>query len=112
MPDRKYFLSLGGSFLLGAAVICISLALAWLLMPYLLPVFASAFPYIMQAALAILIFMIILAAVYAITLLGVLVRYLFRPMEVSKEKKAYSIAGIREAGLRQRGKSRGRRKGG
>jgi len=110
MPGKKHFLNLGGSFLLGAAVILISIALAWLLIPYLLPVFTGIFPHLMDTVLVILIFIIILVVVYICTFLGVLIKYLFKPMEVSKEKKGYSIAKVKEAGLRGKGKSRKQKK--
>ncbi len=110
MPDKKYFLGLGGSFLLGAAVIIVSLVLAWLLTPYLLPIFTGIFPYIMEAILIIFIFIIILVAVYICTFLGVLIKYLFKPMEVSKKAKGYSIAKVKEAGLREKGKTKRQKK--
>jgi len=60
MPDKKYFLSLGGSFLLGCAVVIISLVLTFLLAPYLVPVFADIFPYLMDIVIWFLIFITII----------------------------------------------------
>ena len=106
MPGARYFLSLGGSFLLGAAVIIISIIATWLLLPYLVPLAAAIFPSFVGAVLVIIAFIIVVVIVYVCTLIGVFIQYLFKTAEVSKDAtKGYGIGSAKEAGLRERGKS-------
>ncbi len=110
MPEKKYFLKLGGSFLLGAFVIIISVLIACFSYPYLAPFFGSLFmglaPYLQAIFTGIIIFIVVLVFVYLATFLGVLLQYVFKPMHVSREKKDYTIAETTEAGLRQKGKTK------
>jgi type III secretory pathway component EscU len=110
MPNKKYFLTLGGSFLLGLAVIIISIILTFLLLPYITPFFMFLAPYVAGTALVIVIFIAIVIIVYFATMLGVLIQYLFKPVKVNKQAKGYSVSRIREAGLREKGKTRRRKK--
>lgn len=105
MPSAKYFLSLGGSFLLGLAVLIAAAIVTWLALPYILPLFVLLLPFVAGAALIIIAFITIAIIIYAITMFGVLLQYLFKPMKVSKEAKGYNIATIKESGLREKGKT-------
>ncbi len=110
MPKAKYFLSLGGSFLLGAAVIIISIILTFLLLPYLLPFFMFLAPYVAGAALVAVIFIVVVIVVYFCTMLGVLIQYIFKPVEVSKQAKGYGISKVKEVGLREKGETKKQKK--
>jgi|GEM_PF-1293618 len=107
MPGARYFLSLGGSFLLGLAVMVVAVIATWLLLPYLVPLFSALFPFMVPmlfgTVIFILIFIAVVLVVYLLTLLGVVIKYLFKPMKVSKDAKGYSVATTRESGLREKG---------
>ena len=115
MPGARYFLSLGGSFLLGLAVVAVAVIATWLLLPYLVPLFSAAFPFMVPLlfgiAIVILVFIAVVVVVYLLTLLGVVIKYLFKPMKVSKDAKGYSVATVRESGLRQKGSGTRQRDG-
>jgi len=106
MPNARYFLGLGGSFLLGLGVIVAAIIVTWLSLPYLLPIMAATLPSVALilggALLVILIFIAIVIAIYIITMIGVFIQYLFKPMKVSKEPKGYNVATIKESGRRER----------
>jgi uncharacterized membrane protein len=106
MPGAKYFLSLGGSFLLGLAVLIVAALITWLLWPYIMPLFMFLAPYVAGAAMIIVVFIIIAIIIYFITMFGVLLQYLFKPMKVSKVEKGYNIATIKESGLREKGETK------
>ena len=107
MPGIRYFLGLGGSFLLGAAVIIIALIAGFLLLPYMMPMLIAWFPYLAGAFVVVAAFMVVFIVVYFIAFLGTLFRYLFKPAEVSKEAKGYAVSVVKEAGLRGKGGSKG-----
>jgi hypothetical protein len=109
MPGAKYFLSLGGSALLGLAVLVVSIIAFILLFPFLVPLFLVLFPALVGIAALIAIFVFIVIVIYILAFLGVLVKYLFKPMEVSKEAKGYNMATVKEAGMRQKGRSKGKK---
>lgn len=110
MPKAKYFLTLGGSFLLGLAVIIVAAVATFLLWPYIFPLFWFLAPYVAGAALVAVIFIVVVIVVYFCTMLGVLIQYLFKPVEVSKQAKGYGISKVKEAGLREKGETKRKRK--
>jgi len=99
MPEKKYFLRLGGAFLMGA----IALILAGL-------AFVLLLPYIILAGitglLLLIIFIAVWAFIYIAMVIGVGFYYLFKPMKVSEKKGKYNIGSVREAGRRKKGKTR------
>tara|TARA_Y100000310_G_C20682139_1_gene816619 strand:+ start:1320 stop:1634 length:315 start_codon:yes stop_codon:yes gene_type:complete len=104
MPNAKYFLSLGGSFLLGLVVIIASIILGILLAPFIIPLLPAIFLGMTYILAVILVIFILFVIFYVITLVGVVVRYLFKPMKVSKENKNYNIDKVKESGRRQKSK--------
>jgi hypothetical protein len=110
MPNARYFMSLGGSFLLGLAVVIIAVIVTYLVFifagPYIGDLFFSLAPWIVGIALVIIVFIIIVIAIYLITMLGVIIQYFFKPMKISKEAKGYNIATIKESGLREKGETK------
>ena len=105
MPSAKYFLSLGGSFLLGLFVVIVGIVVAWLLLPILMPIFQALIPFVVGIALVVVIVIVVIIAVYILTMLGVFIQYLFKPMQISKKEKGYNVAKIKESGLRESGET-------
>ncbi len=99
MPEKKYFLRLGGAFLLGA----VALILAGLAFVVLLPYIIIAG---ITGLLLLVLFIAIWAFIYIAMVIGVGVYYLFKPMKVSEKKGRYTISSAREAGRRSKGKTR------
>ncbi len=99
MPEKKYFLRLGGAFLLGA----IALIVAGIAFMFLLP-------YIILAGIAglflLVVFIAVWAFVYIAMVIGVGFYYLFKPMKVSEKKGEYTISSAREAGRREKGRTK------
>ena len=99
MAEKRYFLRLAGAFLLGIVALIIA-GLAFLfLLPLLIPLALGAF-------ILALVFILIWAVVYVAMVIGVAIYYFFRPMTFEKKDKDYTIAKAKEAGRRQKGKSR------
>lgn len=98
MPEKTYFLKLGGVLLLGL----IALLIAFLLFIILLPlIVVTALGVILLA----IVFIIIWAVIYIAMVIGAAIYYFFKPMEVSKKDKKYSVAKTKESGMREKGKS-------
>ena len=114
MPDKKYFLTLGGSFLLGACVLLATALIAFLaypyLAPYLLPMLTGLTSVIRTILLVAVVVFIVFLFVYISTILGIIIRYIFKSAEVSKKAKEYTIAGVKEAGTREKGESKKKNK--
>ncbi len=106
MPNAKYFLSLGGSFLLGLLVIIASIIIGILVAPFIIPLLPTIFFGMIYFLAVIIVIIIVFVIIYFITLVGVIVQTLFKPMKVSKENKNYKIGKIKESGRRQKGKSK------
>ena len=102
MPPPRYFLRLGGAFLFGLVVTIIAAIVFVLGHPYILPFLQSMATGIYYVLLVIFIFMLIWAAAFAFTFLGVFIYYLFKPMKVSERPKGYTIEKAKEAGRRQK----------
>ncbi len=102
MPPPRYFLRLGGVFLFGLVVTIIAVVVFVLGLPFILPVLQSMATGIFYVLLVIIIFMVIWAAAFAFTFLGVFIYYLFKPMKVSERPKGYTIEKAKEAGRRQK----------
>jgi membrane protein implicated in regulation of membrane protease activity len=99
MPEGRYFLRLGGAFVLGIIAIIIAVILFFLFLPWIL---AFAVGTIMLVFVLIVIWVIVYAAIF----IGVAIYYFFKPMKVEKKDKGYSISKAKEAGKRQKGKSK------
>lgn len=102
MPPPRYFLRLGGVFLFGLVVTIIAVVVFVLGLPFILPVLQSMATGIFYVLLVIIIFMVIWAAAFAFTFLGLFIYYLFKPMKVSERPKGYTIEKAKEAGRRQK----------
>lgn len=100
MPDSKYFAKLGGAFFLGVFALIIAFIVFVFLLPYIIPLALGVF-------VIIVIFLVLWAIVYVAMVVGVGIYYFVRhPTEWEKEDKGYSIKKTKEAGRRQKGKSR------
>lgn len=106
MPNAKYFLFLGGSFLLGLLVIITSIIIGILIAPFVIPLLPTLFLGMTYILAVIIVIIIVFVIIYIITLIGVFVQTLFKPMKVSKENKNYNIDKVKESGRRQKGKSK------
>ena len=104
MPEKRFFLKLGGAFLLGLLTFLVSIFLLILFFPLISSFITSIFPWAVGSALVIISFFILWAIVYSITGIGVAIYYLFKPMKIKKKGK-YDIEKAKEAGRRQKGKS-------
>jgi len=100
MPDKRYFLRLTGAFLLGIIALIIAGIAFFLLLPVLIPLALGA---LILAG----VFIAIWAIVYVAMFIGVAIYYaLTTSTEWVKKDKGYSIAKAKEAGKREKGKSR------
>ena len=106
MPNAKYFLSLGGSFLLGLIVIIASIIIGILIAPFIIGLLPTLFLGMVYAIAVIIVIVIVFVVIYFITFVGIVLQYLFKPMKVSKENKNYKISKVKESGRRQKGKSK------
>ncbi|MFH1328076.1 MAG: hypothetical protein ABIH76_04415 [Candidatus Bathyarchaeota archaeon] len=104
MPNAKYFLFFGGSFLLGLAVIILSIIIGILIAPFVIVLLPSLFLGMVYTLAVIFVIFIVFVIIYFITLVGVIVQALFKPMKVSKENKNYNIDKVKESGRRQKSK--------
>ena len=100
MTDGKYFLRLGGAFLLGMAALVIAGIIFFISLPFLLPL-------ALGTLLLIIVFIAIWATVYVCVMIGVGIYYFFKhPTKWEKKDKGYTIAKAKESGRRQKGKSK------
>lgn len=102
MPNLGYFGKLAGATILGLATLVAAIVIAFLLLPYMIPLFSAALPFLTGIALALIAVLVIWALLYVSAMIGVIIIYLFRPMKVVKEGKGYSISGAKEAGMREK----------
>ncbi len=101
MPTGKYLAKLAGAFAIGLASLVLAGVLFFFLIPLIVPVaFGSLF--------LIAVFIALWVIVYVSMIIGTAIVYLFRPMEISGEKKKYTMKEmrIREAGRREKGETR------
>ncbi len=99
MSEGKYFLKLGGVLVLGLIALIIAAVIFWILLPFIILAFVGGL-------VLVLIFIFIWFVVYIAMIIGAALYYIFKPMKVSEEDKSYKIEGAKEAGRRQKGKSR------
>lgn len=100
MPEKKYFLKMGGFLAFGLLALAVAFILFVFLLPYILIV-TTAILFIVA------VFVAIWAVVYVAMIAGVGIYYFFKhPMEWKKEDKDYTIEKADEAGRRQKGESR------
>ena len=95
MPSLGYFLRLSGLAVLGL----LALAVGFVIFIFLFPYLAVAG---MTALLAALMFITLCLVIYLALVIGAAIVYFFRPMEVSKKKKGYSLKRTKEAGRRKK----------
>ena len=101
MPDKKYFAGLFGAFLLGL----IALILAALAFIFILPLFVPLAVVFAMGIVAVYVFIIVWGIFYFCMYIGVFLYYLGKPMKVKKEG-SYRISKAKEAGKRQKGRSK------
>lgn len=102
MAEKRFFLRLAGAALLGVVALAIAGILFLFFLPWLL--LAAVGVFILLA-----IFLVMWVTVYAVMFVGVAIYYIFKPMRVSKKKGKYGLKRIKEAGKRQKGKTRKRK---
>jgi len=98
MVRAKFFLSLGGAFLLGILAIIAAVVILLLLLPYIIG-------FALVSMMLFFIFVLIWAVVYVAMVIGIAIYYIFKPMKVTKEKKQYTVSRTKEAGRREKGKT-------
>ena len=106
MPDLGYFGKLTGAVVLGLVTLLLSALAVLVLLPYLIPLLSVLLPFLAGASLMVFAVLIIWTAVYISALIGIFIYYIFKPMNVKKRGKGYSISGAREAGKRRKGNTR------
>jgi len=99
MPGPAYLFRLNILVVFGIISLIISAFIFWLFLPVLIKLFA-------YTVIILGIFVVLWLLVYAAMILGAAVYYIFKPMELAKEEKKYSISKAVESGRRQKGKSR------
>jgi hypothetical protein len=109
MPEKRYFLSLAGFFLLGFISLAIAFVFVYFtasfLTPLMGPVIQVLLPFATGVVLTILIIILIWAIVYVCTLVGVGIHYFFKRTTWEKKDRGYSIEKAEESGKREKGES-------
>ena len=101
---------MGGAILLGLVTLIAAFIAVVLLAPFIIPFIALLFPFLVGAFLIAAAVFVVWAMLYVLALIGTVVYYFFRPMQVSKEPGKYSLGKVREAGMREKGQSAKKRK--
>ena len=109
MPEKSFLLRLSGAFLIGFIAVIIALALVFTFSAGILGFFGMLFPFLIGSLLFLFAVIVIAALNYIFVMLGVVIYYLFKPMHVSTKSKGYSLEKSKEAGRRQKGKSKKRK---
>jgi len=108
--ESRYYLKLVGYTLLGLVVLAVILGICYLAVISLFSsiggVLAFFITYILPILVVILLIIVAVIILYIALYIGVAVRYLGRPMKVSKKEKRYDIKKTREAGKRHKGSSK------
>ena len=99
MPPLSHFGKMGGAIALGLVTLVMAFVIFTFLLPYIIPL-------ALGAVVLVAIFIAIWAILYAALFVGVAIYYLFKPMQVSRKDKGYSIAKTKEAGKRQKSKEK------
>jgi len=105
MPEGNYFLKMSGAILLGLVTLVIAFIAVLLLAPFIIPFIALLFPFLVGAFLITAAVFVLWAMLYVLALIGTVVYYFFRPMQVSKEPGKYSLGKVSESGMREKGRS-------
>jgi hypothetical protein len=104
MPGRAYAGRLAGAVLLGLVTFVIAFLIFVFTLPYLIPMAPVVIPFVTGTMALVLILLVIWGVTYAAAIVGAMIYYFFRPMEVSRKDKGYSIAKTKEAGRREKGR--------
>jgi len=112
MPEGNYFLKMSGAILLGLATLVIAFIAVILLAPFIIPLIALLFPFLAGAFLITAAVFVVWAMLYVLALIGAVVYYFFRPMQVSREPGKYSLSKVKESGMREKGESGKKKKTG
>ena len=107
MPGAGYFARMSGAVLFGL----LALAIAFIALTFILPI---VLPLIINFAfwgfLLFLVFVALWGIVYLSLVVGIAIYYFVKhPMEWEKKDRGYSIDKTKEAGKRQKGKSKSRK---
>lgn len=98
MPGAGYTGRLAGAGLIGLVTLVAAFVIFTFLLPFIIPL-------ALGTLFLVSVFLAIWGIAYAAVFVGVFIYYLFRPMEVSKQDKGYSIEKAKEAGRREKSKS-------
>ena len=101
MPEKKYFVRLFGAFAIGLVSLIIAGIVFFLLIPFFIPLALL----LALGVVAVFIFILLWLFIYLLIFLGTALYYLSKPMEF-KKKGRYSIRRTREAGRRQKGRTK------
>ena len=100
MPEKKYFMKMGGFLAFGLLALAVAFILFVFLLPYILLIAIGAF-------MIIGVFIAIWAVVYVAMIAGVGIYYFFKhPMKWEKKDKGYKIDKTKEEGKREKGESK------
>ena len=105
MPEAAYFMKMTGAMVLGIVTLALSIVLALIVSPYIVPLLEVLFPYLGGFVLVILSIVIVWAVLFLCAMLGVFIYYFFKPMKVNTKSKGYSM-NAKESGRRQKGKKK------
>jgi hypothetical protein len=98
MAGLGYAGRLAGAALLGIVTLVVAFVVFVFLLPYIIPL-------ALGTVFLVVIFLALWGLTYLAMIIGAVIYYFFRPMEVSRKDKGYSIGKAEEAGKRQKGKS-------
>ena len=108
--ESHFYLKIVGYILLGLIVLGVILGIGYIVV---MTAFSSAEAligffvlYILPILFALMIIIAVIFVLYIALYIGVAVRYLGKPMKVSKEEKRYDLKKTKEAGKRQKGSSK------
>ncbi len=103
MPEKGYFLKLTGVVLMGAVTLAIAIAAVLLLSPFILPMFATALPFLVGAMLLVVAILVVWALVYIFAMIGVALYYaIMHPAEVNMKSAGYDLKKVKESGMREK----------
>ncbi len=101
MPEKRYFVKLFGLFVIGI----LSLILAGIIFFFLMPLLIPLAILLSLGVIALLLFVLLWVFIYFMMFLATALYYLSKPMQV-KQAGSYTIKRAKEAGLRQKGRSK------
>ncbi len=112
MPSGGYFLKLTGAVLLGLVTLAIAAVLVFLLAPYIIPFFVGLLPFLVGTLVFIVAVIVVWVIIYVAAVIGIALYYvIMHPMTVSQQPGTYSLDKAKEAGMREQGDTKKKKKG-